>query len=354
MKDLKLIVLVCYVLSSDAFVPTSIFSLNSNNKQVELASKQDDTTYGDCSSSVVDSQILYDETDDKIRLRGRITYNGAGFSGWQVQAKGRTVQGELESVLTRRFNRRIQIVGAGRTDRHVHARGQAFHFDIYPHEIKSDMYDFLQKLQYSLNSMLPSDAKVFNLGQAPPPVLVSHPQPDGTMIEKSHKWHVIYNAEKKLYIYRISLAPFAITNDPVERFSRVHVEGNVDPNYLQVILKHYEGTHDFRAFAGAIEANARKDGIDATEKDTVRTVYSVNLVDEGDGNYRIEILLKGALYKMVRNMVGTALDVCKGRLEESSMLELLHGDDMVRKNNKSKPAPPEGLTLENVFYDVGF
>jgi tRNA pseudouridine38-40 synthase len=80
----------------------------------------------------------------------------------------------------------------------------------------------------------------------------------------------------------------------------------------------------------------------------------VNLVDEGDGNYRIEILLKGALYKMVRNMVGTALDVCKGRLEESSMLELLHGDDMVRKNNKSKPAPPEGLTLENVFYDVGF
>jgi len=96
--------------------------------------------------------------------------------------------------------------------------------------------------------------------------------------------------------------------------------------------------------------------------DTVRTVYDVQLVEEGGGNYRIDFVLKGALYKMVRNMVGTVLDVCRGRMEEEYMLALLHqtgggggeGKVFVRQDNNCKPAPPEGLTLEMVFYEDGF
>lgn len=293
--------------------------------------------------------------DDSIRFRGRIAYNGAGFNGWQVQSQARTVQGVLETVLSKRFsNRRIPIVGAGRTDKHVHARGQAFHFDLYPSEIPKDSIDFIQQLEHSLNKMLPADAKIFNLCESPPPVVVGHLQSDGSIIEKTHKWHVIYDAQKKLYTYRISLDSLTVAADPVDRFTRLHVEGNVNPDYLRSVLKHYEGTHNFRAFAGAIESNARKSGIEADEKDTVRTVYSVQLIEEGFGKFKIEILLKGALYKMVRNMVGVALDVCKGCIEEATMLELLHGGDKVRNDNKSKPAPPEGLTLEQVFYDEGF
>jgi len=98
-------------------------------------------------------------------------------------------------------------------------------------------------------------------------------------------------------------------------------------------------------------------------------VYRVDLVDEGDGKYRIDFLLKGALYKMVRNMMGTALEVAQGRMAESKMLELLHhagpeirseddGDgkvlQFVRNDNKCKPAPPQGLTLERVFFDDDF
>ncbi len=313
--------------------------------------------------------------DPRLRFRGRVAYDGSSFKGWQVQANGRTVQGEIEKILSRRFNRTMKIVGAGRTDSGVHARGQAFHFDLYPEEIHvkesqkvsptslhhdvaihaSVTEQFCNILQTSLNSMLPEDIRVWNIAQCPPPISFTKTLSDGSESTRVHKWHVIYNSKQKLYVYRISMGPHAISTDPLERYSRVHVEGNIHVDHLQRILKHYEGTHDFRAFAGAIEANQRKDGIE--HKDTVRTVYDVALIDEGDGKYRIEILLKGALYKMVRNMVGTALDVCKGRVDEDYFLQMLHHSSedgtkqFVRKDNKCKPAPPEGLELARVDFD---
>ena len=325
----------------------------------------------------------------RIRYRARVAYDGSSFKGWQVQAKGRTVQGEIENVLSRRFNRTMKIVGAGRTDAGVHARGQAFHFDIYSEDVvvkdsqkimeldkhkqqKKQEEDqqgltttttttttideqFCHILQKSLNSMLPQDIRVWNISRCPPPVSVTRTLADGSESTRMHKWHVIYNSKQKLYVYRISMGPDAITTDPLERYTRVHVEGNIDIDYLREVLKHYEGTHDFRAFAGAIEANQRKDGIE--HKNTVRTVYNVTVIEEGEGKFRIEILLKGALYKMVRNMVGTALDVCKGRVDEAYMLQMLHhssqdgSKQFVRKDNKCKPAPPEGLELARVDFD---
>lgn len=268
------------------------------------------------------------------------------------------IQGAIEQALSLRFNRTVKIVGAGRTDAGVHARGQAFHFDLYPHEIVgtskaggnvdplTDVFkeSFCHQLQRSLNRLLEDDIRVYNIMKSP---------------DTEQGWHAIYSAKQKLYTYRISLKPNAITCHPLQRYTRVHIDGDIDPDYLQRILRHYEGEHDFRAFAGAIEANLRKDGLE--DKNTVRTVYSVDLIDEGEGgHYRIEILLKGALYKMVRNMVGTALDVCRGRLSEEAMLQMLHhcnNDDseqgniqFSRKDNKCKPAPPEGLTLEKVYY----
>lgn len=317
--------------------------------------------------------------DERIRYRGRVAYDGTNFKGWQVQSKGRTIQGEIEKTLSTRFNRQMKIVGAGRTDAGVHARGQAFHFDVYPNEVvvKSNQQNrtidldesskggaeediFCKSLQTSLNSMLPADVRVWNISKGPQLVTVSKTLSDGTESTQSYKWHVIYTAQQKLYVYRISLGPKAITTDPIQRYTRVHVEGEVDAIHLQKVLKYYEGTHDFRAFAGAIEATQRKDGIE--HKNTVRTVYSASLIDEDNGNFRIEIYLQGALYKMVRNMVGTAIDVCRGQLAEDSMLQMLHhsgGEDgenrqFVRKDNKCKPAAPEGLTLEKVFFDDDF
>lgn len=257
-------------------------------------------------------------------------------------------QGTIEEVLSRRFNRTIRIVGAGRTDAGVHARGQAIHFDLLEHEcLEND--DELATLQHSLNRMLPQEIIVWNLQPAPPPRIVT----TSKNVTDLFPWHVIFNSQQKLYSYRICIAS---AMDPLQRHSRHHVDwGNVDITLLNSTLQHFVGTHDFRAFSGAIEQKEKKE---QKQVGTVRTVYRVDLIqeEEGDGYYRIDILLKGALYKMIRNMVGTALDVSRGRMSTETFLELLHHDtddvdQFVRDDNPCKPAPPQGLTLERVYFD---
>jgi tRNA pseudouridine38-40 synthase len=123
-----------------------------------------------------------------------------------------------------------------------------------------------------------------------------------------------------------------------------------DEDTVRRLLKHYEGTHDFRAFASDVERLEKKLGAAVR---TVRTVYSVKLIKEpSSGSLRIDFLIKGALYKQVRNMVGTALDVCQGRISEEFFCELIQNKGgFNRKDNPSKPAPPEGLTLERVYFE---
>lgn len=290
--------------------------------------------------------------DDKkrIRYRCRVAYDGSRFNGFQYQNNARTIQGELEEILSRRFNRTIRIVGAGRTDAGVHARGQAIHFDLLEGELDDD--SSIHQLQHSMNRMLPKEVIVWNLEQAPLPTIQQ--TSNGTVA--IFPWHVIYNSNQKLYSYRICVAS---AMDPLERHARHHVDwGDVNITLLNQTLQKFVGTHDFRAFSGAIEQKEKKEN---KSVGTVRTIYKVDLVEEegGDGLYRIDILLKGALYKMIRNMVGTAIDVSRGRMSEETFLRLLHHNDstidqFVRDDNPCKPAPPQGLTLERVYFDGDF
>ena len=226
--------------------------------------------------------------------------------------------------------------------------------------------------------------------------------------DETRPWHAIRSARGKWYSYRLALGP--TLRDPTERYTRAHFACAVaerDVERLRSILRLYEGTHDFRAFGGQIEQNGRKRG-SATIVDTVRTVYRVELVKEPtrdgrvfgndrdggggggrggggpssppktaglvgeEGYYRIDFLLQGALYRMVRNMVGTAMDCWLGRIPEDRIVDMLRidrdddedgereDDDAIvvgrlgRKDNPCKPAPPEGLTLECVYYGDGF
>ena len=280
-----------------------------------------------------------------IRCRSRIAYDGSGFQGFQFQPDIRTIQGELEHVLSQRFQRHIRVVGAGRTDTGVHARGQAIHFDLRESDVlytrrKSPQRDDWSSLQYSMNRMLRHDLQLYNLQPAP-------------LVNKTVKgvlghypWHATYDATGKLYIYRISASSVM---DPLERHNRYDLswKPGTDLDLLQRMLKQFEGTHDFRAFSAGIDVKERfANGV----LDTRRVVHSINMIDEGAGLYRIEVRIKGALYKMIRNMVGTALDVAWGNKSEEQFLMLLHSGAR-RQENKSKPAPPEGLTLEQVYYD---
>ena len=268
----------------------------------------------------------------------------------QLQNNGRrSIQGELESVLGRRFNRQIRVVAAGRTDAGVHARGQAIHFDLTTEESRKleELDPELNLLQRAMNKMLTEEIRIWNIQKAPPPAieLVNERQ-------SVHSWNVMRKTVGKLYVYRFCTSP---AMDPCLRHNRWQLDlghdVHLDMEYLQKILQLYEGSHDFVCFSNAIESNQRKTGVVMS---TIRTVESVELIDEGNDNYRIEVRLEGALYKMVRNLVGTAIDVAQGRMPEEFFRKLLltpGTEGFTRDDNKCKPAPPQGLTLEWVFYD---
>jgi tRNA pseudouridine38-40 synthase len=266
-----------------------------------------------------------------VRYRARVAYHGASFAGFQLQTRKdqRSVQGVLEIALQRSFGivtgeRIIKVQGASRTDAGVHARGQVVHFDA-----PATTPSLLQGVQRSLDHCLPDDVVVWDLQVAP---------------ISSFRWSVLFHSTSKLYVYRISLAQVA---DPLDNHQRWHVPYNrdVEIDVLNTTLKLFVGTHDFRAFAAS----------DFESSTSVKTVYSVDLVPENDdnANYRIEFLLKGALYKQVRNMVGSALEEARrpGKRRRNVNVARLLSTGAPRHDNPAKPAPPQGLTLENVYFD---
>jgi tRNA pseudouridine38-40 synthase len=356
------------------------------------------------------------------RYRARLSYDGSNFQGFQIQHRQeetnwavgktasssiskdsndrkksgskvkshRTVQGILESVLSQRLDDDIRVLGAGRTDAGVHARGQAIHFDCFKNLTAASAHDSsccsLQDIEKSINAMLPSDVCLFKLQTAPCDLLKTI---HGQQVAK--RWSVMHDSTKKLYSYRLNVAPVM---DPLLRHDRWHPDlvhvWLPDVKRLESALQLYVGTHDFRAFAGGMD---RKENILASTRssdrppndnseslfNTVRTVYAVDIVSEAvidnhnnrvpywtagngninSGNYRIDFWIDGGMYKQIRNMVGTALEVCRGKImNEDDLRRLLYynndgdgGERWSRKDNPAKPAPPHGLTLEHVYFD---
>jgi tRNA pseudouridine38-40 synthase len=301
----------------------------------------------------------------------------------------RTIQGELEKILSKRFQRLVKVVGAGRTDGGVHARGQAIHFDLYQNETttgthatdddESLMLLFERNLELTVNRMLPSDIRAWNLGRASPDLLVADTNTDSNSNSNSknkgkqktppppgwYNWNAMRTCTSKLYSYRICIGD---AMNPSERHRRWQLPWQgVDASNVERLLRNFEGEHDFVCFAGALEQQERKTGFAMS---TVRTIHKIKMVPEINNNnnnkddmggvtsqnyYRIDIYLDGALYKMVRNIVGSVIDVARddGWLDEETLLDLVHRPSEVnytRKDNPSKPAPSYGLTLERVFY----
>jgi tRNA pseudouridine38-40 synthase len=293
--------------------------------------------------------------DDVVRYRARVAYHGAYFAGFQLQTKQkhqRTVQGVLEMALHQSLfggiilqpkcaveedetTRIVKVVGAGRTDAGVHARGQVVHFDAPPTTLSLD------QLQTSLDLFLPDDVTMWDLQVAPPVTLVVKGG-----VENRFRWSAIYQSTHKLYSYRIHLGPVM---DPIDRHWRWHVpyHEDIDIGVLNTTLQHFVGTHDFRAFAAS----------NFESSTSIKTVYAVHLIAENGnnnnvGDYRMEFLLQGALYKQVRNMVGAALEEARRpskRRRDVNIARLL-ATGAPRQDNLALPAPPHGLTLEHVYY----
>jgi tRNA pseudouridine38-40 synthase len=238
-----------------------------------------------------------------------LEYDGTDFAGWQSQPEGqRTVQGALEAALAEVTGGAVTVFGAGRTDAGVHAEGQVANARF---ETRLDPPTLVR----ALNAVLPRDVAVREIA----PVADS--------------FHARRDARSKLYVYRIWASP---VRSPLRERTALWVPVPLDLPAMQRAAAALVGTHDFASFQAA--------GSEA--RTTVRTLTRAALEPEG-ALVRCGFEGPGFLRHMVRNLVGTLLEVGRGRRAADSMAALLAARD---RTCAGPTAPPHGLTLVRVCH----
>lgn len=246
------------------------------------------------------------------RIRLTLHYDGADFAGWQVQPGERTAQGELEAALARLTGRPGSVVAAGRTDRGVHATGQVASI-LVPAKWSA------AELRRALNAVLPHDVWVADAGEVP------------------LAFHARYDALARGYVYRVGTGESA--RSPFLRRWCWPLSDAPSPAGLQDAAARFAGTHSFRAFA--------KTG--QPERGEVCIVHLAQWQPWGRVGLEFRVVANRFLHHMVRYMVGTMIDVARGRRAATDIDALLAGE---AGQETSPPAPPEGLFLARVFYDT--
>ncbi len=238
----------------------------------------------------------------------RIQYVGTGYSGWQVQKGRATVQGAIEDALERIAGRRVSVVGSGRTDSGVHARGQVAHFRL-------EQPIPVARLLNALNGILPWDIRIMRLSPATP------------------GFHAQRDASRKRYEYKIYNGPVV---SPFLRSQVLQVRSRLDFNRMRQAALLLEGRHDFKGFAAA----------STRVRDYHRRVFLSRLGKRGRMlTYRVDG--DGFLHHMVRNIVGTLIEIGRGRRPVEDILEILRSGD---RRMAGPTAPPDGLCLVKVWY----
>ena len=244
------------------------------------------------------------------RLKAIISYDGSQFSGYQVQPGERTVQAELERVLTiMHKGSHVKVVASGRTDAKVHATGQTIHFDT-PLSIP------VEKYKKALNVQLPKDIRILSVE------------------EVDTSFHARYSVAGKRYRYIWSCEPI---QSPFRRYYTVDTNGiKPDVEAMQEAAKVIVGTHDFSCFCAA----------NTSVQDKVRTVTKLEFEWHGEELHMV-IEGNGFLYNMVRIIAGTLWEVGINRRNPKNIEAVVASVD---REKAGKTAPPQGLYLEKVFY----
>jgi len=240
-----------------------------------------------------------------------IEYDGTNLSGWQVQNNGeRTVQGFIEAALKKILKKKIKLIGSGRTDSGVHARGQVANF-------KTQSEKSAEEIQNALNANIPDDIAILKVEDASP------------------KFHAQYSAQSKIYRYSILNRQMRSAH---QRKSSLLYLSKLNLRLMQKESKILLGRHDFKSFQASDPL--RKD------KSTVRTIKRIQIRKRGD-IIEIDVEADGFLYKMVRNIVGTLLKIGTGKLPKGSMSAILSKKD---RNFAGETAKAIGLSLVEVKY----
>ena len=244
------------------------------------------------------------------RLKATISYDGTHFSGYQVQPGERTVQLELEKVLsTMHKGEMVRVTASGRTDSKVHATGQVIHFD-------TDLSIPVERYQIALNVQLPRDIRVLQVEDVP------------------SEFHARFSVKGKRYRYIWSCES---VQSPFRRLFSVDTKGvKPDVKKMQEAARYIEGNHDFSCFCAA----------NTSVVDKVRTVHSLDFEWHGEELHMV-IEGNGFLYNMVRIIAGTLWEVGIGNRTPSNLKDVIASMD---RGKAGKTAPPHGLYLEKVFY----
>ena len=242
------------------------------------------------------------------KFKMTIQYDGTNYHGWQIQANGRTVQGELTRVLSMLDHRHVTVYGAGRTDAGVHAEGQVASF-FFEREFEAC------GLLAAINANLDRDIRVLNIQGAPP------------------EFNARHSARQKTYRYRIWTAD--VVNPFIYRLVH-HYRGQLDVEEMLRGASVLVGTHDFGAFTVA----------NSEAEDHVRTVKRLDLTRDTN-EISIVVAANGFLRYMVRTIVGTLIEVGRGKRTAASVQEALESRN---RSNAGPSAPANGLTLVSVDY----
>jgi tRNA pseudouridine38-40 synthase len=244
-----------------------------------------------------------------------IGYDGTEFSGWQRQQNNRTIQGEIEHFLNRMTQENILLNGAGRTDAGVHAEGMVAHF----HTASAiSCNDFLR----GLNAMLPGAIRIFNAEEA------------------ASSFHARFSAIGKEYQYEIYTGRI---HPPRLRVHTLHVTAGLDFNAIRKGLTIITGTHDFSSF----ENSGSRDKSVCSGRGPVRTIHQALLLENSMELFSLQFIGDGFLRNMIRNLVGTLIEVGKGKTTSQEFAAILAAKD---RTMAGPTAPAHGLWLKKVLY----
>ena len=243
-----------------------------------------------------------------MRYKVTIAYDGLNYAGFQSQKNAVAIQDIIESVIERIFSEKIRIVMSSRTDAGVHAYGQVFHFD-------SDIEKEERKLKFSMNSLLPDDIHVMEVKQV------------------NKDFHARYSVKKKTYEYLINVGEY----DVFLRGRAYQCFYKLDIDLMKQGAALFLGEHNFASF----NTSSLKE-----YPNQVRTISEFSITRKKD-ILKIRVTSSGFLRNMVRIMVGTLIDLGRGKKTLDDIREMLeHPNKSTRRYN----ADPNGLYLVKIFY----
>jgi len=239
-----------------------------------------------------------------MRYLVNLSYDGSKFYGYQIQKGKTTVEGELEKVLSKIFNKKINTIGASRTDKDVHALSQYCHFDADKMDIK--------RLIHSMNSMINESIHIKKI------------------LKVDDKFHSRFNVIKKEYVYKINMGEY----NPIEKDYVLQYNKKIDKKLLDEFVFKMSGIHNFRSFTSDKEKDNYQRDLTLTYKVQNNILY-------------LTFKSSGFLRYMIRNIVGLLLDINDGKKSVSDIDKIFMSEN---RCSCGKCASGCGLYLKEVYY----